>query len=345
MIDDTLLIDIQFIPLLSSRLRNFKQKKPYLWNFSCPICGDSKKKQSKARGYFYREKQALHYKCWNCGEAGFFAAFIKRLDPSLHREYLMEVFKNDPPKDAPNVKEYATEPLDFKTNKAGKTSANLNILTLNDLPDTHFARQYIKNRLIPEKFYSILHFTQDFRQFVSQYLPDKSQDLPHLEARIVIPFCDSEGKLLGFSGRNFYNSGIRYITLKLDEKYPKVFGLDTVDASKRIIAMEGPLDTMFIDNAIASMDSNLLNMRQYFPNSEITFVWDCEPRNQQIVKSINRAIDAGEDVCVWPSFSGGKDINDMVKNGYNPQDLQDVIHNRTFSGIQAKMELAKWAKV
>jgi hypothetical protein len=47
--------DSKYVRLISSRLRNFKQKKDYLWNFSCPFCGDSQKNKTKARGYAFQK--------------------------------------------------------------------------------------------------------------------------------------------------------------------------------------------------------------------------------------------------------------------------------------------------
>ena len=55
----SLSVESKYIRLLSHRLRNFKQKKDYVWNFSCPICGDSKKNLLKARGYVYSKGNNL----------------------------------------------------------------------------------------------------------------------------------------------------------------------------------------------------------------------------------------------------------------------------------------------
>jgi len=40
-------IDSKFIGLISSRLEKFKRVKSNLYNFRCPICGDSKKINQK----------------------------------------------------------------------------------------------------------------------------------------------------------------------------------------------------------------------------------------------------------------------------------------------------------
>ena len=56
-----LFIDIKYIDLVSPKLRNFKKKNTYLWNFSCPICKDSKRSVLKARGFIYKIKNNLNF--------------------------------------------------------------------------------------------------------------------------------------------------------------------------------------------------------------------------------------------------------------------------------------------
>ena len=57
----TLFVDTKYIHQISFRLRNFKQKSQKLWNFSCPICGDSQRNKTKARGYIYEVKNHLNF--------------------------------------------------------------------------------------------------------------------------------------------------------------------------------------------------------------------------------------------------------------------------------------------
>jgi hypothetical protein len=49
-------VDVKYINLISARFQKFKKIKNNLYNFRCPICGDSQKNKSKARGYLYQVK-------------------------------------------------------------------------------------------------------------------------------------------------------------------------------------------------------------------------------------------------------------------------------------------------
>ena len=60
-------IDLDYISKIQPRLQQFKKKRDYLYNFRCPVCGDSKKSKTKARAYLYRVKSDMFFKCHNCG--------------------------------------------------------------------------------------------------------------------------------------------------------------------------------------------------------------------------------------------------------------------------------------
>ena len=85
--------DTKFLNFLSSRLDRFKRVRDNLWNFRCPLCGDSSKNKRKARGYVYQKKTDLFYKCHNCGSGLSVGNFIKEVDPILHKDYVMERYK------------------------------------------------------------------------------------------------------------------------------------------------------------------------------------------------------------------------------------------------------------
>ena len=86
-------VDSKFIGLVSSRLEKFKRVKSNLYNFRCPICGDSKKNKSKTRGYLYNVKANTNFKCHNCGASMSFNNFLKQIDPAVQKQYALEKFK------------------------------------------------------------------------------------------------------------------------------------------------------------------------------------------------------------------------------------------------------------
>jgi transcription elongation factor Elf1 len=86
-------IDAKYVSILGPRLRNFKKKSDYLWNFSCPICGDSSTNKTKARGYIYRTKTGLFYRCHNCSHGTNLGNIIKHIDEGLYKQYVVERYR------------------------------------------------------------------------------------------------------------------------------------------------------------------------------------------------------------------------------------------------------------
>lgn len=335
-------VDKKYILIVSRRLDNFKAKSEYLYNFKCPICGDSKKNKFRARGYFFRRKNDMFFTCHNCNNNYPFSKFLSIFDPVLYGEYNMEVFKE---------KNFATKSDNIDENEF-KIGSRLRVLsesvidlpTIKSLPVTHLARKYVSDRRIPEEYYSVLYYASDFKDFVNQKLPEKAEKLPDNEKRLIIPFWDEKKVLLGFQGRALSESKVKYITMKLDETNAKVYGLDRVDFSKTVYVTEGPIDSLFLPNAIASMDASLQNIIPIIGRVGVNyvFIYDNEPRNVDVLRNMRKAIDMNLSVVIWPSGVKEKDINDMFVAGRN---LEKLLRDRTFDGIRAKLEFEEWKMI
>jgi len=76
--------------------------------------------------------------------------------------------------------------------------------------------------------------------------------------------------------------------------------------------------------------------------SDKVFVYDNEPRNKEIVSRIERCIERGERVVIWPTTIREKDLNDMVLSGHN---VQDIVESNVYTGLQAKLKFTTWKKV
>ena len=332
-------IDRTFLLRLSPKLNKFTQKKEDLYNFRCPLCGDSQKNKSKSRGYVYRKKNDYFYMCHNCGVSTTFYNLLDKVDPNLSKEYSLERYKDSASGNnytKPNFEEFKTELPKFK-----KT---LGIPSIKSLPKEHYAKVYVESRKIPEGFHSELYFAEDFKGFVESLQIEK-EGLKEDDPRLVIPFYDADKNLIAFQGRALGESKLRYITVKLSDDNNKVFGLDRINQEETIYVVEGPIDSMFLENAVATADSNLSSISKLFDKSKVVLVYDNEPRNKDICKQIDKCIEEHYNVVIWPEYIEEKDINDMVLNGFSPDEIQDIISKNTFVNLRAKMEFINWKKV
>ena len=321
------IIDSKYVNLVSSRLQKFKRVKADLYNFRCPLCGDSQKHKNKARGYLYQVKTNTNYKCHNCGASMSFNNFIKQIDPTLHKQYTMEKFK-----EGYTGKNFVVEEpkLEFKKPVFKK---ELDLPRASEVP---IAKEYLEKRMLdPTKFY----FAKKFRTWVNS----KKRTFDSVqkdESRIIIPMYDTERNLIGFQGRALGPNFVKYITVMLNDDAPKVFGLEQIDKTKTVYVTEGPFDSTFIRNSIAMCGADG-DVRGWGVSRPV-WVYDNEPRSSEILKRIESTIDRGECVVIWPQNIKEKDINDMVLSKY---DIMSILELNTYSGLEAKVKFNNWKKV
>jgi len=333
-------IDLKYIAIVGPALRNFKKKKLSLYNCSCPLCGDSEKKRTKARGFFYQKGQSMYYKCHNCSAGMGVGNFLKQLFPTHYSQFLLDKYKNG------TVTASAEEQIRAVAKVKFSTLTSSHATKISDLEEQHFARQYVTNRKIPTKHFNKIFFTQDFSSLVEDVFPGKYQNLSKNDSRLVIPFFDQDDRVIGLQGRSFFSdSGLRYITIRFDSDVNLVYGLDRVKYNETIYVVEGPIDSLFLPNCIAAANSDLVSaISKVGSDLDCVLVFDNEPKNKEIVGLIEDAISKNKKVCVWPSSIREKDINDMILSGRAVDDVIGTIKERTFCGLSAELELAQWRR-
>lgn len=338
-------IDLKYTHLLTPRFEKFTRKHDYLFNVRCPLCGDSKKNRSKMRGYIYRKGNDLFYRCHNCSAGCSLGNLIKQLDGNLFKEYMMDRYKSGEDNRSVQTKNVIVIESP-KFDKVEKKSFD-NAERCDYLPESHFCKQYLIKRKIPESAYSKLYYTDNYKKLCDEVNPNHGKTITE-DKRLVIPFYDSYNEIIGLSGRALETSDykLRYVTIRTDNKENKlIYGLDRIILSKKVLLVEGPIDSLFLNNCLASGDSNLALTRENIDAKDVVLIFDNEPRNKEIVKLIDKAIKLGNQIVVWPDTMIGKDINEFVMNGLSTSEIEDIISSNTFSGIKAQLKFNMWKKV
>ena len=263
-------IDTKYLNIISSQLQQFKKKGDNLWNFRCPYCGDSKKSRTKARGFVFRKKNDLFFKCHNCGVGASLGNMIKTLDSRTYKDYIMERYKK-------GVETRSSPQPEFHFNAPVfcKKGILKGLKSIQDLPKEHPARRIVEKRRLPPESLSDLYLCESFFKFTNSIIPKKFPSLDGDHPRLLIPFRDENGEVFAYQGR----------------------------------------------------------------------AYDNEPRNKEINKQIEKTINQGKSVCMWPDNMKCKDINDMIIDGYSKEQIQEIITNNTFSGVAAKLRFAEWRRI
>ena len=328
-------IDVKYINLISSRFSKFKKVKNNLYNFRCPICGDSKKNKNKARGYLYQVKNNTNFKCHNCGVNISFNNFLKDLDTVLHKQYTFEKFK-----EGHTGKNFVTETPEEVFKKIDSKPEFKKKVEI-DLPsafDVNVSRVYLNARAI---FDGEFYYAKNFNEFINTIKPDtfESAYVKYGEERVIIPLV-RDGELIWVQGRALSSNPIKYLTIMFDEDAPKIYGLDNIRTDAPVYVTEGPSDSTFIPNSIAMCGADV-DLSGWGISNPV-WIYDNEPRNTEIVRRIESAIADQQAVVIWPSNIQEKDINDMVLAGH---DVKNMIQSNTYQGLQAKLKFTTWKKI
>ena len=324
-------------------LERFAWKKSNLANCRCPICGDSQKNKSKARGFFYQKADSYFYKCHNCNHSCNLYNFLNHVSSQLAKEYSLERWKcgND------MFKKLKKKP-EFKT----KDRILDHVKCITELPETHDIVKFVNMRIIPKQYWRYLYYSSNFGSFMKKLDADTNV-MVGKEERLVIPFFNEEGNVVAVQGRsiNFKDESnarktAKYITVKHDKSIDRLwYGMWRADPKKRIYVVEGPIDSMFLQNSVAMVGAGALEvLPKRFKYSSMTFVLDNEPRNPQICSYVEKLINMGKEVCIWPKNISEKDINDLAYK-MSTRKIQKMINENTFSGLEAKLRFETWRKV
>jgi hypothetical protein len=271
--------------------------------------------------------------------------FIKAIDQSIYNEMQMERLQD---KKTPEQLDYEAFVDKMKKPVFMKSGPLKGLKKVSQLSPDHRVKKFVDARRIPNPYHAKLFCCPNFKQFTNNLIPNKfdKESIERDETRLLIPFFDKEKRLHAYQGRALGNSKVKYITIILDDSVPKVYGLDSVDLDKTTYVFEGPIDSMFVPNSIATAGGDLVSAIGTFNDKQnMVIVYDNEPRSKDTIKKLDKAIMQGYSVCIWPENLEHKDINDMVLAGLTSEFIQFIIKSNTYRDLAAKMALTKWSKV
>ena len=337
-------IDKKYINMLSPNLEQFSWKKDNLATCRCPICGDSKKNANKRRGYFYLKKGNFFFKCYNCNYGCNVYNFMEKIAPHYCKEYSLEKFQDNPI--SGRKRRPVTTPKAIVPQAKKKVIEHIDGLeSVLSLSKDHPCIQYIENRKIPKSKWNRLYYTDDFSVIAKKIDPNTSKLLK--EARLVLPIIATDGSLVGVQGRKIDDGySPKYITIKAEGYSDRLwFGLKDVDTNKKCFVVEGPIDSLFLSNAVAMIGLDAIDAmpEKLLKCKEVVFVFDNEPRNPDVVRVYEKTLEMGLNVCIWPDKIKDKDINDMSKT-IEPKIIENIITQNTYHGPAGLLALAKWSR-
>lgn len=285
------------------------------------------------------------FHCHNCSATMGIPKFIKMIDETVYQEYMFEKLKDSKTKEQLDLESFVEK---LKPPVYMRSGILKGLKKVSQLNHDHPIKKFVVARKIPNEYHAKLFACPNFMHFVNDHIPNKfpAESLVKDETRLLIPFLDANKSVHAFQGRSLRGSSqVKYITIVLRPDVPKLYGLDTLDSSKRIYVVEGPFDSMFIPNSVATAGGDLVSAISTLNKSNVVIVYDNEPRSKETYKKLDKAIMNGYSVCIWPENLEHKDINDMVLAGLTSDFIKYIIDQNTYKDLAAKLALQKWSKV
>jgi len=337
-------LENKYIGIISIKLEKYKRKGPNLYNFRCPLCGDSQSNRNKARAYVYEKQGKSLFHCNNCNATMSVSNFIKMIDQSSYNEMTLEKLKDNKSPEQIDYEQFISK---MKKPVFLKNGPLKGLKKVSQLSPDHRVKSFVDARRIPNPFHAILFACPNFKHFTNSLVPNKfdPDSIGNDELRLLIPFISADKVVHAYQGRALGNSKVKYITIVLDESVPKVYGLDRVNFDKRTYVVEGPIDSMFLSNSIATAGGDLVSAVGSLRKDNLVIVYDNEPRSRETIKKLDKAIFQGYNVCIWPDNLEHKDINDMFMAGLSSEFIKHIIDTHTYRDLAAKLALTKWSKV
>lgn len=338
-------IDHKFALQVGHYIKGFEQSSSDSYVMRCPYCGDSKKSSTKKRGNLSVLGDSLHYHCFNCGISRSFYSFIKDNDPNLFMLYAKETYEERKLTSwdwKPTVTKQSDEELfkslfgEDKKKVIVKTYDYHGLVPVTNLSKTHPVNAYMESRCL-SKFKDMFYYVPKFYSWSSQWKPEFLEYVKYDHPRLILPMFDVNGVEQGFTARAFGNEQPKYIMIKTNDEGKLMFGLDRINHEKNIYVVEGPIDSLMLDNAVAVCNANL-----YRYSDGDVYISDNQPRNREIVSIMSKLVTMDKLVVVWPESWKYKDLNEAVIDGV---DIQQVIDDNTFSGLQLKLKFNNWRMV
>jgi hypothetical protein len=301
-------------------------------------------------------------KCHHCGKGTNLGNLIKHVDDGTYKQYILERYTNN----ASRHNDHADPKLVFESiprrvaredaTAAGDTEPLHELLEddilsrvqcVGSLPDNHPVRHYIKDRQILEDQVSLFYYAPKFKRFVNSCVEKFTpESLEYDYPRLIIPYFNEHGKVTMFNCRAFGKEEPKYMMVRLDEDAPKVFGLDRVDRNKTVYVTEGEIDSLMIENGIATGGAASLDSPQIQAmKGRVVLVHDNEPRNREVGAVIKKTIQEGYNMFIPPDDFGYKDLNEAVQDGMSREALKKVVDENCYQGLAAELRFANWIKV
>lgn len=313
------------------------------YHCSCPICLEGKSFGKKKRCWYIPAKDLIY--CHNCGWSSRPLKWIMQTGDLSYEDVRTEV----------NEGEYNIINLDRRNDE--QTFLNsIHIDTDEVLPENIID---LSNKLQLEYYNGNSVITKALK-YISKRRLDTAINRPKTffislkdrthKNRLVIPFYDSNGKVIFYQSRAIganiddFMEDVKYLSKKNSQK--SIFNIDKVDDDmEEIFLFEGPIDSCFVKNGVAvggitpSREKSLTDVQEeqlecFKMTHRFIWVLDSQWLDDASYEKTRLLLENGESVFIWPEKIGKryKDFNELCVAANQNEVPRECIVNNTLTG-------------
>lgn len=322
------------IDVIYRNCKRITHKNHNVYNYECPICNEGTSSGKRRRGYYFVNEN--YFYCQNCQRSWSNVDWVMTVENISFKELIKEANEHDNTFNE-IINKQTIIPVKKNQHSLPYDSINLSdpvqLQYYKDQKEVQDCLKYIKSR----RLNSAINRPKTF--YIS--LADKIH-----KNRLVIPFYDMSGKIVYYQSRALYEKDAniaKYFSKKDADK--SLYGIGNISASlEYIFIFEGPIDSMFCQNAVAACGLSLTTIQEEQLDKYRLFkkIWvlDNQLENNDVCLKYKELIDKGENVFFWPKeFKKYKDINEVciaTQKDYIPPKF---FINNSFTGMAAKLRI------
>ena len=306
------------------------------YNAECCICHEGSSAGRKRRLFYFTGDR--YFYCFNCGKSWNEINWIHEVSGKSYHEIL---------RDTQNFT--CSIELSAKLVKNSEPVKELVVPTIPDdsinITDINQCEFYKDNEKQYAYIKHVRQYCEDRRLFTAVNRPKAFYvsfgDKVH-KKRLIIPFYSELGKIDSYQSRTLDGDTYPKYLTKFGEK--GLYGENNITNDiPYIFVFEGPIDAMFVKNAVAVGGSSTTEKQEAFlkkcVDKEIIYVYDNDKDNKEMKKKIKNLIKDNKKIFIWPKeFRKYKDINELCCSLCLDELPYKFIVQNSYSGVEALMK-------
>jgi Toprim-like len=303
------------------------------YNAECCICGEGASAGRKRRLFYFVNDR--YFYCFNCSRSWQEVNWLQEVSKKTFTEIVRESKQYD------NTSDIIRQLSAVEVPKVDIPYLPDDCVDLTDIKQIEYYNGTTQDKLIKQA----LNYCSNRRLFTAVNKPKtfyiSFDDKVH-KNRLIIPFYSEKNKIESYQSRSLNGDDYPKYLTKYGEKC--LYGENNINSDiPYIFVFEGPIDAMFVQNAVAIGGASTTERQMQFLNKcigyEVIYVYDNDKNNEEMDAKIQKLIKQNKRIFIWPKeFSKYKDINEVcVSLGLNEFPYKYIIDN-SYTGIEAQLK-------